>query len=258
VAAKAIAATVTPDDNAERGYVTPPRTPYISSTINSTPHKLGSSLSESEDKASPRVSSLIHLYATHGYSPRGHPECCSQSLHGSTQVGTSSADSQPDSQAASQTGGRGGGGGGGGAHAGGTARGVSPPERRDERRLREAFETADTDANGALSKRELYGALASVGLSLTSAQQLAIWRTQDHNDDGRVTFREFRQLGLELFERQANGLPLALGPTLSPMLGPGSGFAPSRAPRRTTTAPQPPRSRHTMYSPPIKSHRRHL
>ena len=64
--------------------------------------------------------------------------------------------------------------------------------------LRAAFDAADSDATGALSKRQLYSALTAVGLKTSQTEDLAIWKQFDYDGNGRVEFEEFRLLGAAL------------------------------------------------------------
>jgi len=64
-----------------------------------------------------------------------------------------------------------------------------------------AFQEADADQSGDLSKRQLYSALERLGLRLTSAEKLGTWSLFDCNANGRVDWDEFRQLGSALLEQ---------------------------------------------------------
>ena len=66
--------------------------------------------------------------------------------------------------------------------------------------LKQAFEAVDRDQTGVLSKRQLYDALAQVGLTCAPSEQLSIWRLFDRDNDGKVTWSEFRSLGVALLE----------------------------------------------------------
>lgn len=82
-----------------------------------------------------------------------------------------------------------------------------PPPPRLEREpshdesLYAAFQAADADGSGALSKRQLYAALALVGLHVKASEQLQLWRMFDRDTNGRVDYHEFRQLGVVLLEQ---------------------------------------------------------
>ena len=68
-------------------------------------------------------------------------------------------------------------------------------------RLKLAFASVDTDHTGSLSKRQLYEALARVGLTFSPSEQLTIWTTFDRDGNGCVEFEEFRALGAALLEQ---------------------------------------------------------
>ena len=55
-----------------------------------------------------------------------------------------------------------------------------------DEQLHTAFVSADVTRSGDLSKRELYAALAQVGLALKSSEALGVWRNFDRNRDGRL------------------------------------------------------------------------
>ena len=74
------------------------------------------------------------------------------------------------------------------------------PESATDRRLRQAFSSADVDHSGALSKRQLYVALAAAGLVMTPSEQLSTWNLFDRNHDGRVEWEEFQRLGAVLLD----------------------------------------------------------
>jgi len=79
-------------------------------------------------------------------------------------------------------------------------RAASAPDADAHDRLRCAFDQFDVDADGQLSKRELYRALEQLGLRLTPSQQLDIWKTFDRDHNGRVDWSEFRRVGASLIE----------------------------------------------------------
>ena len=66
--------------------------------------------------------------------------------------------------------------------------------------LWQAFSAADADTTGSLSKRQLYGALAALGLKMTPSEELAVWHSFDRDKNGRVDFDEFHRLGAALLE----------------------------------------------------------
>ena len=81
----------------------------------------------------------------------------------------------------------------------------SPPLKRQatsvyDSRLYEAFCAVDTDGTGELSKRQLYAALAQVGLAVTPSEQLSIWTSFDRDASGRIEWPEFNLLGVALLE----------------------------------------------------------
>ena len=67
-----------------------------------------------------------------------------------------------------------------------------------QNRLHQAFCAADVDNSGALSKRQLYMALAGAGLVMTPSEQLMVWRLFDRDADGRIAWDEFHRLGAAL------------------------------------------------------------
>lgn len=78
-------------------------------------------------------------------------------------------------------------------------------------RLRHAFLAADRDRNGTLSKRELYHALALVGLHYTASEQLRVWEvcanscgTMDHVIRG-VDWSHFLALATGLLKQAFGG-----------------------------------------------------
>ena len=85
------------------------------------------------------------------------------------------------------------------------SRGKTPPALKRstsiyDASLRAAFASVDTDCSGVLSKRQLYAALARVGLTLTPAEQLRIWKLFDRDANGSIDWDEFRALGAALLE----------------------------------------------------------
>lgn len=73
-----------------------------------------------------------------------------------------------------------------------------PPKSPHQGRLRRAFVAADVYDSGALSKRQLYMALAGAGLVMTPSEQLLIWRMFDRDADGKIAWDEFHRLGAAL------------------------------------------------------------
>ena len=72
--------------------------------------------------------------------------------------------------------------------------------------LRRAFESADADRSGGLSKREFYRSLEEVGLRFTASEQLAVWKAFVNGASGlvyaRVEWRDYQRVGLALLEQQ--------------------------------------------------------
>lgn len=74
-----------------------------------------------------------------------------------------------------------------------------PSPWRDGALYRAFCEAAAGSGCGGLAKRQLYGALSSLGFEqLSATERLRTWRLFDRNDDGRVNWDEFRQLGAAL------------------------------------------------------------
>ena len=65
-----------------------------------------------------------------------------------------------------------------------------------EVRIRRAFETLDRDGSGTIGKRELYEALAAVGVSGSSHQLLRLFEEADTDRNGQLSLAEFLALGL--------------------------------------------------------------
>jgi len=74
---------------------------------------------------------------------------------------------------------------------------TSLPEKRPSQRdrLLDAFRSADTDASGTISKRELYKILEAAKLSGSGSQDfLRLFKGFDVNNDGNLSFEEFKLL----------------------------------------------------------------
>lgn len=67
--------------------------------------------------------------------------------------------------------------------------------QRAERQLFDLFSSIDTDGDGKLDKKELQTAFRSAGLTVSGQRLSNFFQEMDHNNDGYVTFNEWRYVG---------------------------------------------------------------
>eukprot|EP00322_Chrysochromulina_rotalis_P018399 CAMPEP_0115829274 /NCGR_PEP_ID=MMETSP0287-20121206/1014_1 /TAXON_ID=412157 /ORGANISM="Chrysochromulina rotalis, Strain UIO044" /LENGTH=399 /DNA_ID=CAMNT_0003282535 /DNA_START=37 /DNA_END=1237 /DNA_ORIENTATION=+ len=94
--------------------------------------------------------------------------------------------------------------------------------------LQMAFAIFDTDRTGGLSKRQLYAALAHVGLAFSLSEQLSIWKAFDRDSNGKIEFEEFRALGVALLDQggsktKPTAMPLTIKHAPNVMMSPIKG-----------------------------------
>lgn len=68
-------------------------------------------------------------------------------------------------------------------------------------RLTAAFEQADTDGSGSISKRELNRVLEQAGVN-RAADKLKVFKGFDHDEDGTLTFEEFKGIAKALLAQK--------------------------------------------------------
>ena len=66
-----------------------------------------------------------------------------------------------------------------------------------EEELREAFDVFDRDGNGFISAEELRNALTNLGEKIPAEDVDEIMRKSDHNEDGMLSWEEFRKMMLD-------------------------------------------------------------
>jgi len=69
--------------------------------------------------------------------------------------------------------------------------------KSDEEKLIDAFREADKDSSGTISKREMFGLLERIGIDRHSSR-MKLFRGFDVDDDGIITFDEFKKLAAAL------------------------------------------------------------
>lgn len=63
---------------------------------------------------------------------------------------------------------------------------------RADRQLLALFESIDRDGNGRLDSKELQVAFRNAGLTVSNRRLLDFFNDMDHNNDGFITFEEWR------------------------------------------------------------------
>jgi hypothetical protein len=64
--------------------------------------------------------------------------------------------------------------------------------QRAERQLHDLFLSIDKDGNGKLDMKELQAAFRSAGLTVSNQRLTEFFNDMDHNNDGYITFNEWR------------------------------------------------------------------
>lgn len=64
--------------------------------------------------------------------------------------------------------------------------------QRADRKLFDLFQTIDKDGDGKLDMKELQTAFRTSGLTVSNAKLADFFNDMDHNNDGYVTFGEWR------------------------------------------------------------------
>jgi len=76
-------------------------------------------------------------------------------------------------------------------------KGESSKKMSEEEKLIQAFKDADIDNSGSISKREMFGLLERLGIDRHSSR-MKLFRGFDVDDDGIITFDEFKKLAAAL------------------------------------------------------------
>lgn len=71
---------------------------------------------------------------------------------------------------------------------------------RADRQLLTLFRSIDRDGNGKLDLKELQTAFRNAGLTVSNRRLLDFFNDMDHNNDGFITFDEWRYVNLSLLQ----------------------------------------------------------